>query len=247
MFTSTVVCILRLLCPLRVLASVPSRNCYDEGRMDPITPDPVNRIFLALCSTFQFLVLSHQLVSTVRCSLPKYVLLSTVTVRQFTMLALLLCRDTELNPGPSSDNPCGYCGLNVTWSRPAVACDECSVWYHKSCYSMSDSKYDRLADEPWVCQKCKTLISSAHTFHSYELDSEHVIHMESESNSNVTAVTVIPLSHPQHPLSHSIIVLLFLRTVVLHQQKHIVVTFRVLPTWVLHQILCWSRVGTGEL
>jgi len=36
-----------------------------------------------------------------------------------------------------------------------------------------------------------------------------------------TTATVIPLSHLLHPLSHIIIVLLFLRTVVLHQQKHI--------------------------
>ena len=131
----------------------------------------VNRIFLALCSRSQPLVSSHRLVSTVRCSLPKYVLLSTVTGRQFTMLALLLCGDIELNPGPSGDKyPRGYCGLNVTWSRPAVACDECIVWYHKSCYSMSDSKYDRLADEPWVCRKCETSNSSARTFHPYELE-----------------------------------------------------------------------------
>lgn len=50
---------------------------------------------------------------------------------------------------------------------------------------MSDSNYDRLSDEPWVCRKCETSYSSARTFHSYELDSEHVIHMESECNSNV--------------------------------------------------------------
>ena len=135
-------------------------------------------------------------------------LLSTVTGRQFTMLALLLCGDIELNPGPSGDKyPCGYCGLNVTWSRPAVACDECSVWYHKSCYSMSDSKYDRLADEPWVCRKCETPNSSAHTFHSYELDSEHVIHMESECNSNVfhnsDSNSSIPSPAPFKPQHHS--------------------------------------------
>jgi len=108
MFSSTVVYILRLLSPLCVLVSVPSRNCYDEGRMDPVTPDPVNRIFLALCSRSQPLVLSHRLVSTARCSLPKYVLLSTVTGQQFMMLPLLLCGDIELNPGPSGDKyPCG--------------------------------------------------------------------------------------------------------------------------------------------
>jgi len=181
------------------------RNCFDEGRMDPVTLDPVNRIFLALCSRSQPLVLSHRLVSTVRCSLPKYVFLSTVTGRQFTMLALLLCGDIQLNPGPSGDKyPCGYCGSNVTWSRPAVACGECSVWYHKSCYSMSDSKYDRLADEPWVCRKCETSNSSVRTFHSYELDSEHVIHMESECNSNVFhSNSSIPSPAPFKPQHHS--------------------------------------------
>ena len=29
--------------------------------------------------------------------------------------------------------PCGACGSNVTWSRNAVFCETCGIWFHVVC------------------------------------------------------------------------------------------------------------------
>ena len=62
------------------------------------------------------------------------------------LLMLLLCGDVETNPGPGDSTlyPYGICDRRVGWSNKAVCCDDCSLWYHKSCISMHSDDYDQL-------------------------------------------------------------------------------------------------------
>ena len=49
-------------------------------------------------------------------------------------ILLLQASDIELNPGPNTTTfPCNICGNEVDWDQKAVACDNCSDWYHTSC------------------------------------------------------------------------------------------------------------------
>ena len=78
---------------------------------------------------------------------------------------LLVCGDIEIKPGPApSVYHCGFCELPVDWSDVAVACDECSIWYHKSCLEMSTSKFQNLncSNVSWICMKCCTMTTEPH-------------------------------------------------------------------------------------
>ena len=66
-----------------------------------------------------------------------------------TLLVLLLSGDIQMNPGPqgqSTISSCGLCDLKVSWSHKAICCDECDMWYHKSCIELSTCGFDRLAN-----------------------------------------------------------------------------------------------------
>ena len=91
--------------------------------------------------------------------------------RTVILLMLILCGDVELNPGPgnSSYYPCGFCERKVSWSDKGVCCDDCSLWYHKSCISMRSADYDKLESLSWHCIKCQCPLNSTFTFHSYEI------------------------------------------------------------------------------
>ena len=51
---------------------------------------------------------------------------------------LLLSGDIATNPGPAGESmfPCAVCQYGVNWSHKAVACDNYSIWIHKTCASM---------------------------------------------------------------------------------------------------------------
>ena len=52
---------------------------------------------------------------------------------------------------------CGICERAVTWSRtkPSVTCDDCNIWYHKSCLGMSSQIVQGLKpDTAWQCDRC---------------------------------------------------------------------------------------------
>ena len=70
---------------------------------------------------------------------------------------LLIARshDTHTNPGPTI-YPCGYCELNVDWNDLGIQCDECDIWYHKSCYEFGDETFSALgkSNVSWICWKC---------------------------------------------------------------------------------------------
>ena len=73
---------------------------------------------------------------------------------------------------------CSYCAATyirtkaipwTSWSTPvasatfrshqAVCCDECAIWYHKSCVSMLSREYKKIEDVSWNCIKCKSQAS----------------------------------------------------------------------------------------
>ena len=71
------------------------------------------------------------------------------------MMLLLLSGDIELNPGPIKF-PCGICQNAVRDGMRAVCCDECDVWYHVKCYSISNAVYKTLknSSKSWICCQC---------------------------------------------------------------------------------------------
>ena len=66
-------------------------------------------------------------------------------------------KHTEATPKRKPKLPCGICERAVTWSRtkPPVACNDCNIWYHKSCQGMSSQIFQRIKpDTPWQCDRC---------------------------------------------------------------------------------------------
>ena len=99
--------------------------------------------------------------------------------RKLTIFALLPASgDVESNPGPVTDPcmlhhasesvcPCGYCQLAVGWT-PAVTCDQCEVWYHKSCLGMTPQSCARLnSTVSWYCPKCESTNVSTTFLHEW--------------------------------------------------------------------------------
>ena len=95
------------------------------------------------------------------------------------ILIVLLGGDIQLNPGPNSVYNCGYCECPCEWgSDPAmgaICCDNCSVWFHKSCVSMSTQDYIRLGevDDSWPCPRCRVSNIQSFTFMSYNLSTSN--------------------------------------------------------------------------
>ena len=94
------------------------------------------------------------------------------------MLILLLSGDIESNPGPTvpapkSMFPCAVCQQHVSWKHSAVECDNCDVWLHRSCASLSNSQYNRLEDESWTCYCCRSINPASFVFKSHNLNTSN--------------------------------------------------------------------------
>ena len=91
-----------------------------------------------------------------------------------TLNVLLLCGDVQSNPGPrqSSIYPCAYCQLHVGWENSGINCDNCEIWFHRSCADLSTSEYNRLSEisTEWRCYRCNMVNQSSSHYHSYELE-----------------------------------------------------------------------------
>jgi len=121
-----------------------------------------------------------------------------------TLLLLLLCGDIQANPGPrqASTYPCGYCENHVGYNTRAIACDQCDVWYHKSCMDQCDVWYNKshsgMSSEmfrnlenssvSWICPKCDTPNYAGSFFHSYELDTSNSFSILAGRDSEVFQV-----------------------------------------------------------
>ena len=94
-------------------------------------------------------------------------------VSSITLLIIILSGDIQLNPGPSSIYPCGYCELPVTWNHfRAVCCDNCSLCYHSECIELSSDRINLLqySNISWICCKCDSQNVDSFTYHSYEFE-----------------------------------------------------------------------------
>ena len=114
--------------------------------------------------------------------------------------------DIHLNPGPKDSNklifPCCICEHPVTWNCAGVACDDCSIWFHKSCIDMFSKDFDMLnrSNVNWLCCKCDSLKLDSFTFHSYELECSNYYHpiAEMSIDSVGSAFSSLKTSSPGH-------------------------------------------------
>ena len=88
------------------------------------------------------------------------------------LLLLLLSGDIATNPGPAGESmfPCAVCQYGVNWSHKAVACDNCSVWIHKTCASMDSVTYDQVENLSWRCYGCRSINVSSFVYNAYNLN-----------------------------------------------------------------------------
>ena len=87
-------------------------------------------------------------------------------------MVLLMSGDIHPSSGPANTHsmyPCRFCELQVTWTHRAVCCDQCDIWYHKSCISMLSAEYQEIHDVSWSCVKCKTQNIASFTYHLYDV------------------------------------------------------------------------------
>ena len=87
-------------------------------------------------------------------------------------ILLLQASDIELNPGPNTTTfPCNICGNEVDWDQKAVACDNCSDWYHTSCMHINSYHYNVLqkSNISWIYNNCGIPNFSSSIFESVEV------------------------------------------------------------------------------
>jgi len=108
------------------------------------------------------------------------------------LLLILLAGDIQTNPGPRNASvfPCGTCDAAVTWTQEGVCCNNCSIWYHKSCEDISKNmSYLNRSSVVWHCCKCDSLNVDSFTFNSYELTTSNFFTPLSNLDSTFESVT----------------------------------------------------------
>ncbi len=124
-----------------------------------------------------------------------------------TLLVLILSGDISLNPGPRRCDilPCGYCQQHVSWSNSGIACENCDIWFHRSCADMNPSHYELLANNSvaWVCFKCHSVNNTDSFFHSFELDTQNVFDPLSHVNHDDSVFSVASFNTSFNPARHS--------------------------------------------
>ncbi len=128
---------------------------------------------------------------------------SIIAITRHNMrLLLLLSGQIELNPGPYTPKyPCQICSLAVKWGQRGLACDNCDLWYHVSCMSMSSGEYSILANKSmvWNCVKCASSnhttvfssLSASDASSSHHANSSHDTHNPPSPNN-----TSLPIGDP---------------------------------------------------
>jgi hypothetical protein len=81
--------------------------------------------------------------------------------RKALRLFLIVVSGLETNPGPRKPKfPCGLC--TKACKLKCIACDECDLWWHKSCVGLTSAEFKRLGsgEDIWNCPSCHALNSS---------------------------------------------------------------------------------------
>ena len=60
----------------------------------------------------------------------------------FINLLLILSGDININPGPTIKFPCGTYSNDVKEFTDCICCDNCNIWFHKSCLDISLATFD---------------------------------------------------------------------------------------------------------
>ena len=123
--------------------------------------------------------------------------------RLLVMLALLLSEYIHANPGPKgitktkeitvkdkSIYPCAYCESGVTWGQAGVCCDNCEVWFYKTCLSLNTSSFENLQDlnVSWICNRSNFTNSESSLFQSYNLELHNSLPSLNSSIASVDSV-----------------------------------------------------------
>ena len=89
------------------------------------------------------------------------------------LISLILAGDIHANPGPHPKNvsPCGLWERNVAWNDPAMTCDDCSVWYYRTCIELctADSSLLNRPSINWICHQGDITKCGTFTFQSFSL------------------------------------------------------------------------------
>jgi Reverse transcriptase (RNA-dependent DNA polymerase)/Endonuclease-reverse transcriptase len=89
-----------------------------------------------------------------------------------TILALALCGDVELNPGPTISRPiCLICDASGKRNQVCINCFYCGGMAHRTCASLSTSDYRKLiiCNSKWSCWSC-SMPSLSNSFFETNVD-----------------------------------------------------------------------------
>ena len=121
-----------------------------------------------------------------------------------TLIVLLMCGDVEINPGPRARQsqifPCGYCQMDMNYSRAALCCDACDVWFHCSCLGIGTAEHNELNDhqsQSWDCYWCQNSNASS-TYHSYNASVRNSFDVLTDTGHD----SVFSLSQRTHSILH---------------------------------------------
>ena len=124
--------------------------------------------------------------------------------RCLAVLLILLAGDIQMNPGPENCSvfPCGTCDIPVTWSQEGVCCNNCSVWYHKSCEDLSSKNMSYLgrSSASWYCCKYDSINVDSFTFNSIEMCTSAIFTPAAEADTSLESVASSAFS-PLHTRS----------------------------------------------
>ena len=81
----------------------------------------------------------------------------------------------------------------------AICCGDCSVWYHKSCLSLSNQEYEKIGASyvSWQCLHCNSINVNSFTYYSYNMPLQNSFNILQRANSSACPDTAIisPISN----------------------------------------------------
>ena len=115
-------------------------------------------------------------------------------LQYLSVLLIIQAGDIELNPGPAGVRickfPCGMChkAVRCDHRRPAICCDNCSIWYHKDCMNICSAVYASISkpEASWICYKCGVPNLSTSLFDSYRVDTSNSFQPLSDYSSELS-------------------------------------------------------------
>ena len=120
-----------------------------------------------------------------------------------SLLLAIQASDIELNPGPGKKCkfPCQVCQKAVKWDpkRPGIACDNCSLWYHKDCLGMNSRVFEALANTSasWICCSCGIPQFSTSLFESFAAGTKNSFGALSSDSNDSALLNTTDIGSPR--------------------------------------------------